>query len=271
VGHDIVQSVWIGDRLSTMEYLSIQSYLDNGHEFHLYTYGPLANVPPGTTVRSGTEVLPADEVFVYRRGPGKGSPSAFSNFFRYKMLLERGGWWTDLDAVCVRPLVFEAEHVTGLEREPNGTQHIACGLVKAPVGSRVAEYCWEACCRADKRKLKWGQVGPKLFARAVEEAGEPVDVLEPQAFYPIDYWQTPQLASDTEMPGDCYSIHLWNSKWKEYGLDPDAEHAGDSVYEQLKRRFHVPTLSDGQKTTSVVSTRLGRWTWFRRSETRRAS
>ncbi len=241
VARDIIQSVWIGDRLSTMERLAIQSFLDHGHPFHLYTYGPLANVPEGATVKCGTEVLAADEVFVYQRGPGKGSPSAFSNFFRYKMLLEKGGWWADLDAVCTRPLEFDEEHVTCAEREPNGTTHIACGLVKSPVGSPVAEYCWDVCRRANKRKLRWGQVGPKLFAEAVEKAGADVRVLEPDAFYPIDYWKTPELVTRTAMPTGCHSIHLWNSLWKKHDLDPNGEYPADCIYEQLKRRFGVRT------------------------------
>ena len=63
MARDIIQSVWIGDRLSTMEQLAIQSFLDHGHPFHLYTYGPIANVPAGTTVKSGTAILAADAVF----------------------------------------------------------------------------------------------------------------------------------------------------------------------------------------------------------------
>ena len=34
---EIIQSLWIGPRLSNMEYLCIKSFIDFGHEFHLYT------------------------------------------------------------------------------------------------------------------------------------------------------------------------------------------------------------------------------------------
>jgi len=239
---DIVQSLWIGNRLSTMERLAIQSFLDCGHPFHLYAYEPLENVPTGTTVCDGREILPEDEIFVYRRGSGKGSPSAFSNFFRYKILLERGGWWSDLDAVCMKPLEFEDAHVTAWEREPDGTQHIAAGLVKAPVGSPIAKYCWEYCQTVNKSKLRWGQIGPRLFAQAIEELEVPVNILGPEAFYPIDYWKVDQLVSETELPLGCHSIHLWNSQWRKAGIDPDGDHPSDSIYEQLKSRFKIETL-----------------------------
>ena len=64
----IVQSLWIGGRLSTMERLSILSYLEQGHPFHLYVYGPVANIPDGTIVRSGQEILPSEEIFCYQHG-----------------------------------------------------------------------------------------------------------------------------------------------------------------------------------------------------------
>ena len=165
---DVIQSLWIGNRLSVMEQLSIRSFLDHGHPFHLYAYEEIEGVPEGTVVRSGTEILPREDIFVYQKGCGKGSPSAFSNFFRYKLLLERGGWWADLDVVCMRPLEFAEEHVTAFERQDGGRLHIGVSLVKVPPGSPVIQYCWNECQKVDKASLRWGQIGPSLFARAVE-------------------------------------------------------------------------------------------------------
>ena len=236
---NVVQSLWIGTRLSTMEHLAIQSFLDCGHPFHLYAYEPLENVPEGAIVRDGREILPEEEIFVYKRGSGKGSPSAFSNFFRYKVLFERGGWWSDLDAICLKPLEFEDEHVTCWEREPDGSLHIAAGLVKAPAGSPIAKYCWDYCQTVNKSKLRWGQIGPKLLARAIEELDLPINLLPPPAFYPIDYWQVNQLIEEGNIPKDSYSIHLWNSQWKKAGIDPDGAYPKNSIYEQLKKRFDV--------------------------------
>ena len=33
-----IQSLWIGGKLSLMEQLTINSFINNGHEFHLYVY-----------------------------------------------------------------------------------------------------------------------------------------------------------------------------------------------------------------------------------------
>ena len=83
-----IQGLWIGTHLSALERLSIRSFLQNGHEYHLYAYGEVRNLPDGTTVRDGREILPESRIFQYRDHK---SFSAFSNFFRYKLLLDREG------------------------------------------------------------------------------------------------------------------------------------------------------------------------------------
>jgi len=235
----IVQALWIGSRLSVMERLSICSYLEQGHPFHLYTYDDVENIPAGAVVRDGREILPADEIFCYQRGFGKGSFSAFSNCFRYKLLLERGGWWSDLDSVCLRPLDFAGEHVAGYERHPEGDQRIASGLMKVPPGSPLMKFCWEASWQVDRSTVRWGQIGPALLAKAVRELNVSLQTLEPSVFYPINYWQVWELVRQHELPADCSAIHLWNSQWRRHGLNPDSIFRPDCIYEQLKKTFKV--------------------------------
>ena len=43
----IIQSFWVGEPLSKLEQLCIQSFLDNGHEFHLYVYDDVQGIPEG--------------------------------------------------------------------------------------------------------------------------------------------------------------------------------------------------------------------------------
>ena len=85
----IIQGLWIGPELSVMEQLSIASFLRNGHEYHLYVYDELSNVPRGTVIKDASEVLPPSQIFQYKQNQ---SYAGFANFFRYKLLLERGGW-----------------------------------------------------------------------------------------------------------------------------------------------------------------------------------
>ena len=59
----VVQSLWVGNPLSDMEKYSIQSFLNAGHEFHLFTYAPVQGVPKGVKIKDGNKVMPAKEVF----------------------------------------------------------------------------------------------------------------------------------------------------------------------------------------------------------------
>ena len=256
----IIQSLWIGPRLSVMEQLAIRSFMHHGHPFHLYTYGPVDQIPPGTTIRPASEILPSSEICRDEAaGDGRRRASVFANEFRYKLLLDRGGWWTDLDSVCLRPLEFRDEHVLGYEREPDGRRHVATGLMKAPAGSPLMEYCWARCRQADRSRLASGETGPRLMGEALEHVPVPVRILEPAAFYPIDSWRVWQLIRERQMPGLSYAIHLWNSKWRHERLDPDSVYDLECIYEQLKRRFGVASPAGagyGPGSLSLTNVRI---------------
>jgi hypothetical protein len=238
------QSLWIGKRLSVMEQLTIRSFLDHGYSFHLYTYEDVENIPAGTTVRPAEEIVPRTEIFCYQRGYGKGSFAGFANKFRYKLLFDRGGWWTDLDAVCLKPFDFPDEHVIGYEREPLGEWHVNNAMMKAPPASSLMKYCWDSAHAADPSQLRWGQTGPRLLAKAIAEVNIPVRILDPRAFYPVDHWQTWRFIRCRRIPNDSYSFHLWSSKWRSEGFDPDAVYDPRCIYEQLKKRHGVISPPD---------------------------
>src|SRR5262245_10649377 len=157
----IVQTLWIGPRLSTMERLSIASFLRHG-EVHLYVYENPEGIPEGTTILDARKILPADSIFTYA---SNGSYAGFSNFFRYKLLLERGGWWVDTDRVALRRFDFETPYVFSSEEE-NGAEVPNAGAIMAPPGSAVMEYAWDYCRRQDPQTLRWGQTGPALLRSA---------------------------------------------------------------------------------------------------------
>lgn len=237
---EIVQALWIGSRLGVMEQLSIRSYLCHGYQFHLYVYEDVEGIPAGTEVRSGEEILSTDEIFCIRKGFGKGNFATFSDVFRFKLLLERGGWWTDLDAVCLKPLDFPEDHVAGAMRlrGNRGTQ-IACGMLKAPAGSPIIEYCRNVCRQVGRDVRFWGQIGPMLLTEAVRNVKVPFRVLDPACFYPINYWHVWQMVLGREIPSESHAIHFWHSAWGVQRLDPDAVYDSDCIYEQLKRRYGV--------------------------------
>ena len=110
-----VNSLWVGSRLRKLEQVCINSHLGVGHEYHLWTYGPVENIPEGVIVEDANSIVPESNVFTYRRGPGKGSYGGFSNLFRYGLLRDRGGWWVDIDLAALKPFEFDREIVIASE------------------------------------------------------------------------------------------------------------------------------------------------------------
>ena len=137
-----IQGLWIGPELSLMEQLSISSFLQNGHDYHLYVFDEVKNVPAGTVIRTANEILPEARIFQYK---GRPSYAGFSNFFRYKLLLERGGWWADSDTICLKPFDFPDEYVFSSETNHRGVEVINSGIMKVPSGSSIMAYAWKVC------------------------------------------------------------------------------------------------------------------------------
>jgi len=231
--NQIIQGLWIGSTLSLMEQLSITSFLRNGHDYHLYAYNEMGNVPAGTVVKDANEILPASAIFQYRNFP---SYAGFSNFFRYKLLLERGGWWADLDTVCLRHFDFCEEYV--FSSELNGGDELTnCGVIKVPEGSEAMAYAWHVCQMKDPRKLVWGEIGPRLMDQTVKEHGLDKYRKPYFMFCPISDWRKLLEPYVAGINGEAYAVHLWNEFWRREGRDKNAQYHPACLYEQLKSKY----------------------------------
>jgi mannosyltransferase OCH1-like enzyme len=243
-----IQGLWIGPELSRMEQLSISSFLQNGHDYHLYVYDEVKNVPAGTVIRDANEILPAARIFQYKHRP---SYAGFSNFFRYKLLLDRGGWWADSDTVCLKAFDFPDEYVFSSEIDYRGVEVVASGIIKVPPGSSIMAYAWKACEKKNPSRLVWGEIGPKLMARAVRKFSLEEFKKGSRVFSPVDYeeWQT-VLQPDAGLSlDDCtFAIHLWNEMWRLAGQDKNAQYHERCLYEQLKKTY-LPAAAAGPSFT----------------------
>lgn len=233
----IVQSLWIGRKLSVMERLSIASFLANGHEYHLYVYEEIENVPKGTVQKVAEEILPESMIFQYKSQP---SHAGFSNFFRYKLLLSRGGWWVDTDVVCLKPFAFEAPYVFASERV--GRQEVATtAVLKTPPGSEIMEFNWGVCRSCpDPSDVVWGEHGPQLMERAITKFGLRNLIKDARVFCPLAYdeWENVLSSEDASyVDENTHSIHLWNEMWRRGGRDKEASYAANCLYERLKATF----------------------------------
>lgn len=233
--NSIVQGLWIGPALSVMEQMSIASFIQNGHEYQLYIYDEVKNIPPATVIRDASEILPASRIFQYKHFP---TYAGFANYFRYKLLLERGGWWVDTDTICLKPFDFPEAHVFATEKVDE-LEVVTSGIIKAPVGSPVMAYAWEVCQSKQPDQLVWGETGPRLMGEAVKKFSMESYVKSYHCFCPRSYyeWHSVLEPDAEELDERAYAIHLWNERWRDTGQDKNAEYDHGCLYEQLKRRY----------------------------------
>lgn len=218
-----------------MERLSLASFLAHQHEYHLYTYEPVRNVPAGVVIRDAEEILPRSRAFMYSQ---HATWSGFANFFRYKLLLERGGWWADTDLVCLRPFDFDDDYVFSSEFSV-GRQMVNIGAIKSPVGAGIMSYMWNVCQTKDPAKLVWGETGPALMEQAVEKFAMQTHVQSWKTFCPIGFRDWTKLL-DPDPPAlseETRAVHLWHEMWRAGRQDKNVHYHPDSLYEQLRRQY----------------------------------
>lgn len=230
---DVIQGLWIGSTLSVMEQLSMRSFISAGHAYHLYTYENVIGVPEGVTVLEAREILPESRIFTYVNG----SYAGFSNYFRYKLLLERGGWWADTDVICLKEWNFDREHVFARELAQSG-EVLTSGILKAPIGSKAMAKAWHRCDETDTENLQWGRTGPALVGEVVETCEMEATVEPASTFCPIAYYDWERVLDPAwSGPGDAFGIHLWNEMWRRSGRDKNGTYDSTCFYERLKKRF----------------------------------
>lgn len=232
-----IQCLWIGKQISRMERLSMKSFLNNSHTVHLYTYDHIKDIPEGIEVIDANKIVPAEKIFKYKNYD---SYAGFANLFRYKLLLEKGGFWSDLDIVCLRPITTDAKYVFASERRPGQAVQVNNCFMGAPTNSEIMEYCYSSALGKKPKELHWGETGPKLLTEAVIKFELDEFVTHPDVFCPVDYWNCQYFITKSikDIDEDAYAIHLWNEMWKRNTMDKSAFYSENCLYEELQSRYN---------------------------------
>lgn len=213
------QSFWWGEPLSPYEWLCLKSFIDFGHAVDLYTFDPDLAVPSKVRVCDASEIADRNEVFVYEDGFGKGSPAAFSNIFRYKLLVQKGGWWADTDVVCLTGDVPDWPEFFAHQDGDFVNNAIMLCEPRHPVMVR----CLEASLEIG-RSARWGDTGPHLLTRVLKDLSRMGRVYPAFVCYPIHYsdaldvLRPSKLGSVVARLGGSLLLHLWNQGLSHSGI-----------------------------------------------------
>ncbi|MDD2637011.1 MAG: glycosyltransferase [Bacteroidales bacterium] len=210
----IVNALWIGNILSPTELLTIKSFIDNGHDFVLWAYDEIeTDLPQGAILKDANEIFPRTNVFCYKYpnqfGHGKGSYAGFSDIFRYKLLYLKGGWWTDMDVTCLKPLDFEDEYVF----RTHHSLPMVGNIMKCPPNSKLMQKCFEeAVKKVDQNNRDWHL--------PIQILVDNVYVLKLDKyiknFSNQDSWNIIRefLKKTVPIPENWYVIHWVNEEWR---------------------------------------------------------
>src|SRR6185295_9795178 len=254
-----IRMFWHGSPLSRMERLSLSSFVQNGHPVELYVYEEPPGVPAGVRLMAAAEILPREALFKHRR---RQSFAMFADWFRYRLLFERGGIWADADMVCLQPFEYPSAEVFAWQDD----KWINNAVLGLRAGDALAGWLADCCERPNRmlpyddfdtrlRKLlrfvkrqgrdsmKWGETGPYGFTNAAHHLGYVERALPSWHFYPIAYedyrvlFESPADGRDLSFRGSR-AVHLWNHVI-EYGraLDKNRRFPADSPFEQLWLRY----------------------------------
>ena len=272
----IINGLWIspdGRPLSNLERLCIYSFCAHGHDFRLWTYGDLPNVPqdaaPGKVeVCDGNEILPADKIFTSHN-----SLAHFADWFRWELLRQVGGWYADMDVVCLRPFDIADSVVFGKQNP----KVLDSGILKLPKGCGLSAKLADACehpnrimpwdtprrrrrkilrslqfWRNEQKLIKWGEPGgPEGLILASRHEGMEYPHQRTWWFEPIPAGHEEELFNEDlhrremlePMLKHSYAVHFFNSVWKKNGWDKNGDFPRHSPFETLKRRY-LPELQE---------------------------
>lgn len=215
-----VHSLWIGSKLSKLELLTIHSFINQGHHFNLWVYGPI-NIEEreGLFIRDANEILNEGYIFSYKHsntfGHGKGSYAGFSDIFRYKLLYKLGGWWVDMDIYCLKAFDFSSPYFFRSHHE----LLMVGNVMKCPPKSDLMLHCYqEAVLAVNEENTNWHLPIQILVDQVIQLKLEHY-IVEDVSNH--DKWEQTKkyIYKNPKIPKQWYFIHWQNEEWRNRGLD----------------------------------------------------
>jgi hypothetical protein len=258
--NEVIRSLWIGSKLSSLERLCARSWIYHGHSFELFVYEDVGPVPDNVALRDANEIVPRKDVFLWRD-----SYAVFADLFRWTLLYRHGGYWVDMDMLCLKPFDFEDDVVFGCEH----SEAASIGVLRLPAGHPIAgemlslakdpnriignerfkvklkKWLRHHLLFGSTLGLRWGEAaGPKAFTWILKkhdcfQLGKPFTY-----FYPIDplNWRClfdATLKGEDALYRTTYAVHLWNELLRRNGFCKQGPFHPDSFVAAQQRLLEI--------------------------------
>jgi len=236
-----IHGFWVGEPLSEMEIMSMNSFLYHGHKYVLWLYEEFDGIPSGVDVRDAREIVQEDVLKLWFPSSVNHAKQTFANFFRYKLIENQGDWWCDLDIICLKPFVapgdflFTSVHDIPVREQlkPLGLKfNVANGCFCAPKNSdllkSILSEIEDQAGVGDFPSL-FGEWGTILFTKNIVKHG----LLKHHVPFWIGhgYQLAEQQYTDPSLETpDSQCVHFYNYLGKMDAVD-------GSLYDRLRKRF----------------------------------
>ena len=247
--------LWIGSRLSRMEHYSIKSFMKVGYEVHLWCYEEIENVPDGTIICDGNLILDVEDIFLLKQ-----SFLPFSDIWRYKMLYEIGGYYGDIDMICLKRFdndddeyIISSEYTMQNGAYKSKLPYVSnIGILKSPKNSLFYKDLYDTCSsyqfnKTNNDKIKY----MKIFRKKVVKYNYENYIKPPIDFCPVSFWNAKETFlgnrktkwgvnphTDDYILNNSYCVHGWRDKaTKTHKLNLDKIYNPDSLWEKLLKKI----------------------------------
>jgi hypothetical protein len=226
------------------------SFVHYGHSLKLYVYDMDLKVPPGIVKVDANEIVPEADVFLHY-----GKLTAFSDYFRYEMILKTNEVWADVDTICLSEYFFDDKEYVFIE-EASGVY--AGGVLKMPSDSELSIFLHEQADRLRFENAKetdvvfhkdfdwasWSYIGPTLLTKAVsklslQKHAQPalvINGLDLSTERPYDlFWNPDYRDMMLKRLPSSVSLTFFNSVLDQYNLDKNTIPEGSLMWEFEKK------------------------------------
>jgi hypothetical protein len=226
-----IHTFWSG-KLGGLERLSLASLKRHHSDVFLHCYEDPGLVPAGIVVEDARKIVPER---LFRLAEQQRKFAMFTDLFRYDVLAMRGGFWVDLDVICIRPFPEYGEQMafTGSQAKPGEAETF---VIYAPSGHDLVK----AASRIAHDSVDFNQniyghlsecIGRQLGRRILSEA-----IIEDPVVYSPLYaadirhaFATPNplrhlkrlvtgIRSPYFLPAECRAVHFFNHSLQKAGL-----------------------------------------------------
>lgn len=181
-----INFLWVSGDLPWYAVRCLQSFLEHGHRPNLFTYAHPRNCPEMVKVVDGREILSDDKIFRYTNTSFSGHLAGFADWFRVELLLQRGGWWFDIDTICQSSKLPEDELIIAGCYEPKIKGVCNNAMYARNPSTEIMRRAAEICA-IKGANVEFAETGPVLIGQLVEELGLHRFVAPEGMFNPVHY------------------------------------------------------------------------------------